>query len=170
MKKILNHFFIAGCIFILSCSNNSKISEYSNTFQKIIKNDKGLFRGFLPGDSLRNIQASENGTLLEGDSTYLFYEYKLDSSDTYTLEYQFENKLLSSVRADVYMKDIVQWKIVFENFREFFNTKYGNCSRQQDSFVWKINNGSIHVVLTDESANFEEGILSLEIYYAAILS
>ena len=163
MKKALFPFLL----FFLSCDYHSRTADYGETFQKIIKPDDGIFRGVLLGDLFEKIRSSENGTLLEQDSSYLFYEYKLDSSDTYTVEYQFENKKLSEIRLDVYIKDVRNWKILFENLKEYFNEKYGNCTSENESFIWRTNAGSIQIVLTDESADYDEGILSLEFFYTS---
>lgn len=167
----MRKFFLpAFLLFIFSCGNHSGISDYGGTFQKIIKSDGGIFRGLLLEDDYKKIQGSENGALLEQDSSYLFYEYKLDSSDTYTIEYQFENKKLSDIRLDAYVKNSGEWKVLFENLKEYFNSKYGNCEKEKDSFVWRTDGGNISIFLTDESTDYEEGILSLEIYYTSFTS
>lgn len=129
-----------------------------------------MFRGISLEDDIQKINSAEKIKLLEKDSTYLLYEDTLGATDTYTVEYRFEKNKLTEIRLDVYVKDLEKWKIIFENFRAHFNVKYGKCSHEHDSFVWKINDGNINIVLTDESTDYKDGKLSLEIFYVSFPS
>src|SRR4051812_27839252 len=84
--------------FVSACKQpESKLRKYGTILEDVMVSDSGAFRGFSLGEKLDSVQAKEKGKPAEADTGYLYYEYKLDSSNSYNVAYTFEDGDLSEI-------------------------------------------------------------------------
>lgn len=167
LLKIAAYFFLIS--FIVSCSNpESKLSKYGNTLEAIIKTDEGVFRGIHLGMSPDSLKLKELEGLIEASDDYFYYEFKIDSS-SYSIAYSFDEKKLSEIQVDIFLKTEEQAADVFNKFKDYFTEKYGAGENENEFFVWITPSGikgNIKIALADESSDYNYGKLTLSFYNA----
>lgn len=154
------------CFLIVSCDNTS--TGKKNLLNEIIKTENGIFRGAELGNNPEAIKALETTGLTEEYPDYLFYEFTIDSSNSFTISYSFESNELNEIRADIYVQSDTIAKELCNNFVEYFNQKYEQPT-EADHFFWAwptlYKNIPMRIELSDESADYNHvGKLSLVIY------
>ena len=160
-----------------SCTNDapvskSKLSAYGPVFEKVMVTENGAFRGFSLGDPLDSIQAKETAKLTEADDGYLYYESKLDdTTGSFNISYSFDETGLSEIQSDIYVNDINDADVIFDQFKNYFDKHYGSSESHMGFTVWTVKSekyGEIRVNLSNESADFTTakppGKVSLWIY------
>ena len=122
MKKI---FFGIIISFLTSCGGNNDISSEVDVFDEIVSDKKeGTIRGANLGASVRAIRANEPHGLTENDSTYLFYEFTIDTTTYYTVAYNFVSDSLNEIRIDVYLRDDEGAAALTTKLKKYFSSKF----------------------------------------------
>ncbi len=154
-------------LFVACHCGKSPLAPYGKTFETIMKSDTGIFRGTNFRMSSEDIKAIESDAPKEEDANdginYLFYELKADSSTSYTLAYNCPNNKLKSIETDIYLLNEPQAADVFNSFKKYFDTRYGNSLTSGDFFIWSAttSSGKIKVELADESPTYKRGKITL---------
>jgi hypothetical protein len=159
-------------LFITSCFEpQSKLSKYGKEVEAVIITDSGTFRGFDLGDKADSVQAKEIGKAIETDEGYLYYEYRLDSSNTYNISYSFDENGLSEIESDIFIHNPDNTDKVFDSFKAFFDDHYGASEEKQGYTIWSVKStkyGTVKINLSNESADFtvknSPGKISIWIY------
>lgn len=169
----------AGVFFLLlfitfgsSCSKHeSKLKKYGPEVESVLLTDSGAFRGFSLGEKMDSVIAHEKSKAQEADEGYLYYEYKLDSSNSFNISYNFDENGLSEIQSDIYIHNPNNTDKIFNSFKSFFDDHYGESQTHGDYTVWTVKSekyGIVRINLSDESADFtvpnSPGKLSLWIY------
>ncbi len=152
-------------ICISSCTKTkSKLDAYGPVFSAVILNDVGVFRGFNLGDSLNYVQKNELSQPVESDNNYLYYENKIDSSEnslsnigSYNITYNFDDKGLSEIQSDIFIKDGNKEEEVFNKFKTYFDEHYGTSENHMGFSVWTVKSSKyndVRISLSDESSDF----------------
>ena len=168
MKK-----YIFGLITIFAASCWNKTSNITtDIFEQITTtNEGGIIRGAELGMNTSTIKSNEIRGLTENDTTYLFYEFVIDSTSNYTVAYSFENDSLNEIRMDVYLQNEKNAADLSAKLKTYFFNKY-HVQPQNESeamWIWAVNEKSgnaLKIELADESADydFKYGKISLMIY------
>lgn len=172
-----------------SCSNDQ--SGQKNLIDLIVKNEPGnpdkkinldeikkgeggLLRNVNLGASPEEVKRIETIGLTEETPDYLFYEFVIDSLNSYTLSYTFESNSLTEIRTDVYVQNDTAAKILSDSFVEYFTEQYKEPVTQNESlWIWSTlyNKEPIRIEFTDESAEYDHvGKLSLIIYKEPVMA
>jgi hypothetical protein len=170
-QKLTILFFLL-VIVISSCTKpKSKLAKYGSVLEDVIRSDSSAFRGFNLGDKLDSIQKKEAGKPIESDTAYLYYEYKLDSSNTFNITYNFDDDGLNEIQSDIFIHNPNNTENVFNAFKAFFDDHYGASESHGGFTVWLVKSkkfGDVRINLSDESADFttanSPGKISLWIY------
>lgn len=173
-KQQLLTAFIVLLIGFGSCTgpkSKSKLVGYGKVFESVMRNDTGAFRGFSLGDKLDQVQSKEPGKPAETDANYLYYEYKLDSANSFNITYTFDDMGLTEIQSDIFINNSENTDVVFNHFKTYFDEHYGASESHQGYTVWTIKSEKYDVVrinLSDESSDFSvdkaPGKISLWIY------
>lgn len=166
--------FIVLLIGFSACINpkqKSKLAIYGSIFENVMRNDTGAFRGFSLGDKIDSVQAKEPGKPVETDNGYLYYEYKLDSANSFNITYTFDDMGLAEIQSDIFIHNPENTDVVFNHFKTYFDQHYGASESHQGYTVWTIKSEKYDVVrinLSNESSDFSvdkaPGKISLWIY------
>lgn len=174
-KKILlkNIFLLSLFVgFISSCTNTeSPLSKYGPELEGVMRSDFGTFRGFNLGEQMDTVLAKEAGLGVDADEGYLYYEFKLNDSNSYNISYSFDDNGLNEIQSDVYIKDPNNTERVFNAFKSYFDDRFGENETHQGFMVWTVRSekyGDVRINLSDESSDFtipgSPGKIALWIY------
>lgn len=171
-KKIAALFSILLVLIIGACSDTkSALSKYGPELEGVMRSDFGTFRGFNLGDQMDTVLAKEAGLGVDADEGYLYYEFKLNDSNTYNISYSFDENGLNEIQSDVYIKDPSNTERVFGAFKSYFDDHFGANENHQGFMVWTVKSdkyGDVRINLSDESADFtipgSPGKIALWIY------
>ncbi len=165
--------FLVLSIGFSSCSNpesKSKLAVYGTVLENVMRTDTGAFRGFNLGDQLDSVQTKETGKPVKTDAE-LYYEYKLDSANSFNVRYTFDETGLSEVHSDIFINNPDHTDEIFNHFKTYFDQHYGASESHKGFTVWTIRSEKYDVVrinLSDESSDFTvdkaPGKISLWIY------
>lgn len=170
IKNVLFISLLAG--LISSCSDSkSPLSKYGPELEGVMRTDLGTFRGFDLGTPMDTVLAKEVGLGVDADEGYLYYEFKLNDSNTYNISYSFDDMGLNEIQSDVYIKNPNNTEKVFNSFKSYFDDRFGKNENHQGFMVWTVkseNYGDVRINLSDESSDFtipgSPGKIALWIY------
>lgn len=166
-KTYIFLFFIS--IAFVSCDKGPSISQYGKKFEEIMKSPEGMFRGLDLGKSVKEIKAAEGESKpKDEDKNYLYYEFKTDTGELYSIEYNFDERGLNEVRLDVYYINPADARSLFVAFRDYYTKKYGETDKFEGFAAWGFHtpdNKKIQIEMTDESAEYRQGKFSFTLYY-----
>jgi len=157
---------LLSLVFSCHCGK-SPLAPYGKSFENIMKSDTGIFRGTNFRMSSENIKSIEPEGLKEEDNSeginYLFYELKVDTSTSYTIAYSCPDNKLKNIETDIYLLNEPQAADLFNAFKKYFNTRYGNSITSGDFFIWSAttSSGKIKIELADESPTYKRGKITL---------
>lgn len=171
-KKIKTALLFVSLFFVFSCSNpKSELKEFGPVFQSVVLNDAGVFRGFSLGDKQIDVQNKEIGKPIELDSGYLYYEYKLDTTGSFNITYNFDDRGLNEVQSDIFINRADQAEVIFNKFKAYFDQHYGESESQMGFTVWSVKSEEyeeIKISISNESSDFSTdqapGKISIWIY------
>lgn len=133
MKKLFPKIILLLSIcFLFACGNNK--SAY---YDEILKSEQGHFRGAEIGTTIQQIKSQENEDyLIDEMEDYLHYDYEISMGNTYTVTYDFsrENELYE-IEAAIFLDVIEDADLLFENFSNHFNRKYGVGKVEADGYM-----------------------------------
>lgn len=174
-KHLKNYFVLAvlPVLFIISSCSNSKseLKEFGPVFKSVVLSDEGIFRGFSLGDAQVEIQNKEIAKPIEADSGYLYYEYKLDTTGSFNITYNFDEKGLNEVQSDIFINRSEEAEAIFNKFKAYFDEHYGESETQMGFNVWSVKSDKydeIKISISNESSDFTTnqapGKISIWIY------
>lgn len=173
-KKLLkNTFYISLFIsFFSSCSKpESALSKYGPELEGVMLSDFGTFRGFNLGEKKDTVLAKEKSKPSEADEGYLYYESKLNDSNSYNISYTFDEGGLDEIQSDIYIHNPNNTDKVFDSFKSYFDDHFGKSEDHQGFTVWTVKSakyGDVRINLSDESTSFtipgSPGKIALWIY------
>jgi hypothetical protein len=188
-QRLLNTRYLAILVIVCSLAFYScKHNPQQNTipaqapvsFLQLLfgKNSDHPFRNVMFGDDPKTVKASEKRIPDETDTNYLAYTLPVDTlrpdsvngdvdSVTYfTIAYNFDKQKLNEIDEDVFLADDSIAACLAQRISDSFTEKYGEAATGSDSKVWsfKSKGKKIKVTLSDESAEYDYGKLSLVFY------
>jgi hypothetical protein len=159
---------------VSSCKQpvKSPLAEYGTIFENVVRFDEDLFRGFNLGDSVSTVTAKELGKPKEQDENYLYYEYPVDSSTTYSVKYSFDERGLNEIESDIFITNNTNLtEETFNKFKSYFDNHYGESQTEGGYNVWTVKSekyGDVRIDLSNEFPAFNDknakGKISLWIY------
>ncbi len=166
-KRLLFFCFVA--LIASSCGDKpTDLSQYDPMFREVLKSDSGLFRSIELGMSMEEVRKSENMPLAGADDMYLYYDIFLsdDSTNSYTLAYNFDNTGLTTIEMDLYPESEERSKLLMSQFSQYFKGKYGDGIGDKGFITWKTKHGGREIAfsMADESEATDSPLLSLSIY------
>lgn len=172
IRKTIALVSIILILFFSSCTNTeSPLSKYGPELEGVMRSDSGTFRGFDLGTQMDTILAKEAGLGVDADEGYLYYEFKLNDSNSYNISYSFDDRGLNEIQSDVYIKNPNNTEKVFNSFKAYFDDHFGENENHQGFMVWTVKSekyGDVRINLSDESSDFtipgSPGKIALWIY------
>lgn len=167
MKKAA--FIVLSALVFSSCGSEKKpVEDYGKAFLQVMKNNKGFARGVVLGLNINQVKEAEGSKPKDEDGNYLYYEYYFDTSEFYTVEYNFDERGLYEMRIDAYLIKEADARALYESFKEYYTDAFGKIDDYYGFAAWQVkqDNRNFRVELSDESAEYRQGKFSLLIYYS----
>ncbi len=133
MKKVFSKIILLLSVcFLFACGNNN-----STYFDAILKSEEGHFRGAEIGATIQQIKTIENKAfLIDEMEDYLHYDYEISMGNTYTVTYDFSREdELYEIETAIFLDVIEDADLLFENFTDLFNRKYGIGKVEDDGYL-----------------------------------
>jgi len=157
-----------SCVLFSSCADQQHPSPKPDFMQQIIKDSTSFFRGIDLDMTLAAVKSKEDTIPSEEEGDYLFYEVKVDSSNSYTISYSFDDKGLSEVQVDIFIDNEKKAADLYTGFKNYFDRKLGQGDSKNGFTTWikkeEQQSGEREVELLDESGDYNYGKLSLSFY------
>lgn len=156
------HFYLTVFIFFLIACGGNK-SDY---FEMINSNTNGHYRGVKIGMTKNEVKVIEGDNFLKDEMpTYLHYDVALDMGNSYTVSYDFSSDdELYEIEMNSFFDIIDDVQKLMDDFKEFFNKKYGKESVSEDGYlIWKVNTTGKDLEFAMKNESEEYGILVLKI-------
>lgn len=171
-KLLTGAAIVLFVVFYTSCKKEKDpLDQYGSIVKAVMRNDAGAFRGLNFGEKMDSVIARETSPATEADQGYLYYEYKIDSTGSFNITYDFDENGLSEIQSDVFVNSAVQTDSVFNAFKRYFDDHFGKNETDMGYNVWSVKSdkfGDIKINLTDEStdltADQAPGKISVWIY------
>lgn len=172
LKKISVLVTMLFALFMQSCFDpKSPLDKYGEELKGVMRNEYGTFRGFNLGEKIDSVVANESGNSIEADEGYLYYEFKLNDSNSYSVSYNFDDEGLNEIQSDIFIKSQGDTEKVFSAFKSYFDDHFGKSETHQGYTVWTVKSdkyGDVRINLSDESSDFtipgSPGKIALWIY------
>lgn len=161
-KYILNPVF--WIILVVSCNSSEPA-----VFEKINISETGDFRGIALRSTPEEVKKTERVSPGNEEGDYLFYEIPLGKNkEYYTVGYSFNEKGLYEILLDVYLDKPEEALQLFQDMKENFRLRYGSPVQEDETtVVWTMKgerSEEVEVTLSDESASYNSGKLSVSFY------
>ena len=155
MKFKAQHIVFVFVILFLACT--PKKNQY---FDTLLKSDSGLFRGIEIGCSIPDVKQTENIEFLVDDMPdYLYYDYKLDMGNSYTISYDFSENKLYEIELAAYFDQIEDANQIFRDFSNHFNKIHGKGKIEVDGYTsWRTKSeatgSKIEIAMVNDSQEY----------------
>ena len=146
-----------------SSDSTSKVSifnNYSPTFKTIFKTDAGMVRGLSIGDEMNAIVESAPLSESQSDNGKSYTEY-FDDTDLNFADVLYvndsENKI-SAISVDVFIEKQTAVDSLMNEFKGYFDKKYGQGKGISKMMVWKLAGGNNELMLQNVSTAKDPGL------------
>ena len=162
MKAIFSLLFLLAAFS--SC--RSKLDQYGEIFQTVMKSDDGVFRGININDSKSQVEAIEEKAPDAFTENMLLYELSINETASLTIRYGFENNQLYEIGAEADFEVQEDGLSLINAFKQFYAAKFGSSQSGAGFITWvgKVDGQSIRIEMTDEAELSSFGGWSLSIY------
>jgi hypothetical protein len=170
MKKLVGSSIVIGFV-LCSCGsepevNNALLTSHTPLVQKIFYSDDSLFHGISLGmtkDEVKKMLAPGD-SILEETTDYLYVEGAFDTSKIYSWDCRFDEKGLSTLTLDIYLKDEENATEWYTDITAYFTDRFGPATDDGMALTWEIRNGKrpARIELVEEMGY---GYGKLNVYY-----
>jgi hypothetical protein len=146
MKHVLvgMSILVAG---LTSCSgdpqvNNALLVTHTPLVQKIFYSDDSLFHGISLGMTITQVKQklAPGDSIMEEQSNYLYVEGQFDTSKIYSWDCDFDDRGLSALTLDVYLKDEAVATAWFTDITSYFTDRFGAPTDDGIALTWEVKN------------------------------
>jgi hypothetical protein len=155
MKLKLHYFPLLLLLILFSCT--PKKNQY---FDTLLKTETGIFRGIEIGNSIEKVKETENEDfLVDNMPDYLYFDYKLDMGNSYTVSYDFSENQLYEIELAAYFDQIEDADELFKDFSNHFNKIHGKGKIEDDGYTsWRTKNEktntNIEIAMVNDSKEY----------------
>lgn len=177
MKKN-NFYFLLFFVLLIACQEkkestqsesnasvnvtegSSALENYSTIFQEILKTDAGMARGVKIGDNIDTINETTLPSETPAENGKSFTEY-FDDTDLNFADILYvkspENKV-EAITIDVYIERQTAVDSLMNEFKGYFETKYGKGVSKDKSTIWQLADGNNNVLIQNVSTEKDPGL------------
>jgi hypothetical protein len=183
MKKI-SSFLLIGCmLWLISCNTNDEtsnqsiqkdtlivtdtLSNYSKSFQNIVKTTEGAFRGVNLGFDVAQVTSLEDASQKEKEPGKLEYMINFQEFESAEVNYILNKKnKVAAIEVNIYPKSKESQDSLYAEFNKYFTRKYGE-STSSDTLSQKWENESSDLLIQIEKKDTQK-IHDINISFSSI--
>lgn len=133
---------------------------------EIVRSKKGVFRGLdlnSKADAIKNVETSQP---IEAESNRLYFEYKADSTTTYSIDYTLNKDSLEEINVQINCSDLELCSYLFCDLKDYYANKLPNPIEDQGSVVYNCYEGQRKpfVISLSDNSTPTKGIINMVIY------
>lgn len=176
MRKPLSSLLVFSVVLLLVASacteekepieNERHFLGYHVLLDSIIRTQQGLFRGLELNAQSKDIYATERQQPSKKEDNHLFYDYTIDSTTNYLIDYTLNNDSLEEISVQINCKDLELSSYLFCDFKDYYGYRLPNPREDKGYVVYNCVEGERRpfVVSLSDNSSPTMGILSLIIY------
>ena len=163
--------FGAG-IYLASCSSepepdNSLVGQFKGILPALVQNDSNLFHGIALGMKKEDVKkfALPSDSLGMEEPEYLQFEGRLGPDQEYIYDCLFDDKGLTDLTIDIFLKKEKNAHVLFTDFRNYFTKKYGPPTDSVVFWSWEVKSGARPAIIDlVEEEDWGYGKLQISMY------
>lgn len=163
--------FGAG-IYLASCSSEpepdtSLVGQFKGILPALVQNDSNLFHGIALGMKKEDVKkfALTGDSLGMEEADYLQYEGRLGPDQEYIYDCMFDDKGLTDLTIDIFLKKEKNAHVLFTDFRNYFTKKYGAPTDSIMVWSWEVKSGTRPAIIDlVEEEDWGYGKLQISMY------
>jgi len=143
-----------------SLAGSSALENYSSIFQAILKTDAGMARGVKIGDNIDTINETTLPSETPAENGKSFTEY-FDDTDLNFADILYVRSAQNKVEAitiDVYIERQTAVDSLMNEFKGYFDTKYGKGTSIEKATTWQLADGKNSLLLQNVSTEKDPGL------------
>lgn len=133
---------------------------------EILRTRKGVFRGLELNARVADITKTETVQPVEKEKDRLYFEYKADSTTTYSIDYEIKNDSLEEINVQINCTDLELSSYLFCDLKDYYANKLPNPIEDQGAVVYNCYEGQRKpfVVSLSDNSTPSKGIINMVIY------
>jgi hypothetical protein len=155
----------------LACSSRkeppAKTEDFSPVLKRIVRTEKGLFRGLNIGMGIAEVRGMENDQKPDDEAeNYLSYSFAFNDTLQGNIYYNFEDGL-DEIGVDIFREKKKECDWLFSDFKNYFTKRYGAPKEENLLLIWYVKDQGkegAEITLSDESKDYGYGKLTLTIF------
>jgi len=174
-KQIKIAFLFSLFLFLFACNNATKeevkqkprvFPGYHVLMDEIIRSKTGVFRGLDLNSKSDMIKTTETTTPTETSPGHLFFEYKIDSLTSYSIDYTLNKDSLEEISLQINTDDLELSSYLFCDLKDYYANKLPNPTEDQGYVVYNCFEGERKpfVVSLSDNSSPTKGIINMLIY------
>jgi hypothetical protein len=176
LKRLIRYSFPVFFILIfIACHEDKKeeVVEKPRVFEgfhplmdEIVRTKKGVFRGLELNARVTDITKTETVQPVENEKDRLYFEYKADSTTTYSIDYEIKNDSLEEINVQINCNDLELSSYLFCDLKDYYANKLPNPIEDQGAVVYNCYEGQRKpfVVTLSDNSTPSKGIINMVIY------
>ncbi|MEA5405808.1 hypothetical protein VB776_22910 [Arcicella sp. DC2W] len=139
---------------------SSALENYSTIFQAILKTDTGMARGVKIGDNIDTINETTLPSETPAENGKSFTEYFDDTDLNFAdiLYVKSPDNKVEAITIDVYIERQTAVDSLMNEFKGYFETKYGKGVSKDKSIIWQLADGNNNVLIQNVSTEKDPGM------------
>lgn len=157
-------------LFISSCDSSTKEDPKGDEITDILKSaDSRVIHGTEIGDEMDHVITRMKPHIVSEMPDEITARIPLNMKDStfYDIDYDFKNGKLYSIDLDIYPKSNEDCKILFQDFRKYYNSAFGKGQEKDEFIVWYTSSKTgddVEIIMMDESSSHGKPYLAITFY------
>lgn len=174
MRYILHIFLVTLFTFLFACHEKQpeavkkeRVFEgFHPLMDEIVRSKKGVFRGLDLNSKPETIKTIESSSPVEAETGRLYFEYKADSTTSYSIDYTFNKDSLEEINVQINCSDLELCSYLFCDLKDYYANKLPNPIEDQGSVVYNCYEGERKpfVISLSDNSTPTKGIINMVIY------
>lgn len=139
---------------------------YHFFLDEIVRSQTGVFRGLNLNAKSEDIKKAEPHEATEISDGHLYYEYTIDSTTNYSIDYTLINDSLEEINLQINTNDLELGSYLFCDLKDYYASKLPNPTEDQGYVVYNCFEGQRKpfVVSLSDNSSPSKGIINMLIY------
>lgn len=174
MRYILYTFSLVFMLLLVACHEKQpEVVQKERVFEgfhplmdEIVRSKKGVFRGLDLNSKAEAIKGVETAQPIEAEAGRLYFEYKADSTTTYSIDYTLNKDSLEEINVQINCSDLELCSYLFCDLKDYYANKLPNPIEDQGSVVYNCYEGQRKpfVISLSDNSTPSKGIINMVIY------
>lgn len=174
MRSVFHSLILTLLFTMVAChEKKEEVVQKERVFEgfhplmdEIVKSKKGVFRGLDLNSKAEEIKKIEETEPEESEGSRLFFEFKVDSNTSYSVDYTLNNDSLEEISVQINCTDLELCSYLFCDLKDYYANKLPNPIEDQGAVVYNCYEGQRKpfVISLSDNSTPSKGIINMVIY------